>query len=69
MRQICDFIFKASDILRIFAEPFVHNRASCRVLEKAGFVKEGTLRSNAVKNGQIMDMQMYALVREKDING
>lgn len=69
VRQICDFIFKTSDILRIFAEPFAHNRASCRVLEKAGFVKEGTLRSNAVKNGQIMDMQMYALVREKGING
>ena len=28
--------------------------ASCRVLEKAGFQYEGTLRSNAVKNGNVL---------------
>ena len=31
-----------------------------RVLEKSGFILEGTLRSNAVKNGKILDMKMYA---------
>ncbi len=64
VRQVCRHVFQCSDIVRIFAEPFAHNAASCRVLEKAGFVCEGTMRSNAEKNGQIVDMKLYALVRE-----
>lgn len=65
VRQTVKYVFENSDILRIFAEPFARNVASCRVLEKAGFVSEGTLRSNAVKNGKVLDMKMYAVVREK----
>lgn len=61
VRQICEYVFKKSDIIRIYAEPFAYNIASCRVLEKAGFQCEGTLKSNAVKNGKITDMKMYAL--------
>lgn len=34
----------------------VDNTASCRVLEKAGFQCEGTLRSDAVKNGKVIDI-------------
>jgi len=33
------------------------------VLEKCGFQLEGTLRKNAVKNGEVKDMQMYALIK------
>ena len=65
VRQICDYIYRNTDIIRIFAEPFAYNTASCRVLEKAGFQLEGPLRSNAVKNGRILDMKMYARIREK----
>ena len=65
VKQTCAYVFEHSDILRIFAEPFSYNLASCRVLEKAGFQYEGTLRSNAVKNGKVLDMRMYALVREE----
>ncbi len=61
--QICKYIFEKTDIIRIFAEPFAYNAASCRVLEKAGFVYEGTLRKNAVKNNVVMDMKMYAKIR------
>jgi len=39
------------------------NLASCRVLEKAGFRYEGTLRSNAVKNGEVRDMKIYSLLK------
>ena len=63
VEQICRHVFSHSDILRIFAEPYARNVASCRVLEKAGFQLEGTLRSNAVKNGEVLDMKLYALVR------
>ena len=63
VEQVCRYVFDHSDILRIFAEPFARNTASCRVLEKAGFQFEGTLRGNAVKNGEVLDMKLYALVR------
>ena len=59
----CNYVFEKTDIIRIYAEPFAYNTASCRVLEKAGFVCEGILKSNAYKNGNIVDMKMYALVK------
>ena len=64
VRQLCAYVFDNSDILRLFAEPFSYNIGSCRVLEKAGFQYEGTMRSNAVKNGKVLDMRLYALVKE-----
>lgn len=64
VKQICLFAFENTDLIRIFAEPFAENAASCRVLEKAGFTFEGVLRCNAVKNGRVRDMRLYSLVRE-----
>ena len=63
VKQLAEHVFNQTDIMRIFAEPFSTNRGSCRVLEKSGFQFEGTLRKNAVKNGEIKDMQMYALIK------
>ena len=64
IKQVCQFIFDTTDIIRIFAEPFAHNIASCRILEKSGFICEGILKKNAVKNGKVIDMKMYALVKD-----
>ena len=64
VKQMCAHVFENSDIIRIFAEPFACNTGSCRVLEKAGFTFEGILRQNAVKNGKVMDMRMYSLLRD-----
>ena len=65
VRELCGRIFEQTDILRIFAEPFAYNSGSRRVLEKAGFHKEGVLKNNAVKNGKVLDMVMYSLTREE----
>ena len=65
VKQICKYVFDNSDILRIYAEPFAFNTASCRVLEKAGFQYEGTLRNNAIKNGKVIDMKMYSLLKSE----
>ena len=62
IKQICQHVFQKSDIIRIYAEPFAYNIASCRALEKAGFQYEGTLRNNAVKNGKVIDMKMYPIL-------
>lgn len=66
VKQICNYVFGKSDIIRIYAEPFAYNTASCRVLEKAGFQYEGTLRNNAVKNGKVIDMKMYSLLKKEE---
>ena len=63
IKQMCAYVFENTDIIRIFAEPIANNTASCRVLEKSGFRFEGTLRKNAAKNGQMMDMRMYAIIK------
>lgn len=72
VKQICDYVFNNTDIIRIFAEPFSYNIGSCRVLEKSGFTYEGTLKNNAYKNGRFLDMKMYARVKcfpkESDIS-
>ena len=64
VREICRYVFENTDIVRIYAEPFADNAASCRVLEKAGFTLEGTLRANAIKSGRIRDIRIYSLLRE-----
>ena len=63
VKQLCDYVFSNTDIIRIYAEPFAYNIGSNRVLEKAGFQYEGTLRSNALKNGNVFDMKMYSKLK------
>jgi RimJ/RimL family protein N-acetyltransferase len=46
----------------MFALAFAENAASTRVLEKAGYVREGVLRSGAVKHGRVYDQLLYAKV-------
>ena len=62
--MLCERVFAETDIIRIFAEPFSFNTGSRRVLEKAGFRFEGILKSNAFKNGKVVDMAMYAYTRD-----
>jgi RimJ/RimL family protein N-acetyltransferase len=50
------------NLFRVFAVPFSDNLGSIRVLEKAGFVREGVMRCAAVKDGQIKDQALYAFV-------
>jgi [ribosomal protein S5]-alanine N-acetyltransferase len=48
---------------RLWAVPFATNVASARVLEKAGYTREGTLRESVIKDGRVLDQWMYAIVR------
>jgi len=60
---VVDYAWKTFDICRIYAGVFDHNKASARVLEKAGFAFEARLRKAVTKDGQTMDELIYALVR------
>ena len=65
VRQICEEGFELwDDLVRVYAEPFAHNTASRRVLEKAGFSLEGVMRHGVCKRARIYDCCMYALLAE-----
>ena len=49
-------------LTRVFALPYARNIASCRVLEKAGYVLEARLRRSAIKDGEVIDQMQYAFV-------
>lgn len=53
-------------LTRVYAVPFAHNAASCRVLEKAGYVLEGRLRRSAIKDGVFIDQCQYAFISPVD---
>jgi RimJ/RimL family protein N-acetyltransferase len=69
VRAVVEHGFNELGFVRIFAEPYVGNSRSARVLEKAGFVLEGRLRAHVIKDGQIRDMLLYARVRDDVVSG
>ncbi|KAH9764936.1 N-acetyltransferase domain-containing protein [Citrus sinensis] len=50
------------DLVRLHALVELENKASQRVLEKAGFVKEGLLRKYGFCKGEIRDMFVYSFL-------
>ncbi len=63
---VTDHGFRMLGLYRIYAEIFEWNRASMRVLEKAGYQAEGRLRRHAVKDGRLIDQILYAMTIESD---
>jgi len=55
---------RAFRLHRLFATVYANNQASMRVLEKAGFAREGVQQSAVVKRGELLDLVVYARVRE-----
>jgi len=55
--------FKRFEITRLYALPFADHAASVRVLEKAGYVREGHLRRSAIKDGKVRDQLLFAAYR------
>lgn len=60
-----DYLFLSSEGIRIQAQTDVRNAASQRALEKAGFKKEGTLRSAYFIRGGWRDAFIYSILREE----
>ncbi|HDZ08285.1 GNAT family N-acetyltransferase [Pseudohongiella sp.] len=48
---------------KLFAPVLAPNRASARVLEKNGYLLEGVLKNEVIKNGQMFDILHYAKLR------
>jgi RimJ/RimL family protein N-acetyltransferase len=61
VRAVTAYAFEQLSLTRVFALPFAGNGASQRVLEKAGYLREGVLRRSAIKNGAILDQALFAI--------
>jgi len=61
IKEMVKYGFENFDLDRIFARPFGSNRASQRVLEKAGFTLEGRFEKVLFKNDEYMDELIYAI--------
>ena len=57
--RFCRLAFAQLGLLRITGQVYAEHQASRRVLEKNGFVLEGTLRRAIVKAGKIQDLCIY----------
>lgn len=62
VKSMIDFAFSNMNIKRIQATVAIHNIASIRVLEKAGFTKEGLMSNYGVLGGESKDFYMYGKV-------
>ena len=61
VRAVTDYAFAHLSLTRVFAVPYATNIASHRVLEKAGYVREGVLRRSAIKDSTVLDQVVYAM--------
>lgn len=60
---LLEWAFDTLDLNRVQAETDTRNVASARVLEKVGFMREGTLREDCVVNGEVSDSWVFGLIR------
>lgn len=63
VRQVAQFAFRNTDLVRLEIVCAVGNDRSQRVAERAGAVREGILRHRLLLHGQAADAVMYSLVR------
>lgn len=64
-RLVVSHGFEALRLHRISATIVTRNEASKRVVEKLGFVHEGTKRDDAFLDGDHVDKEVYAVLREE----
>lgn len=60
-----DYLFLSKEIVRVESEANPRNTASLRVLEKAGFTKEGLIRKSVFVGGQWQDGVLCSILREE----
>lgn len=59
------YAFDYLQLLRLTAHVLEMNIGSTRVLEKNGFKLEGHLRKHFCKNGELLDVRFYGLLKEE----
>jgi ribosomal-protein-alanine N-acetyltransferase len=64
-RAVLQWAYETLDLNRVQAETDTRNVASAHVLEKLGFVREGTLREDCIVNGDVSDSWVFGLLRRE----
>ncbi|MFH1822736.1 MAG: GNAT family protein [Patescibacteria group bacterium] len=63
LRQFTQYLFREFKLKKIYAYTFIFNKASQRVLEKAGFKREGELKKHFKKGNRYYDVYVYAKIK------
>ncbi|WP_409274523.1 GNAT family N-acetyltransferase [Neobacillus sp. SCS-31] len=63
LEKVISYGFEELGLNRIGAVVFLENEASSKLLQKAGFQKEGILRDYMVQNGTTYDTYLYSLLK------
>lgn len=63
LRLILRHLFDELQLRRVEADADPRNTASCRLLERLGFIREGLLRERWHVNGETCDTTFYGLLR------
>ncbi len=63
LRLAIAFAFDALQLRRIEADVDPRNQASCRLLERTGFQREGLLRERWLVAGELQDSAVYGLLK------
>jgi RimJ/RimL family protein N-acetyltransferase len=63
LKLITSYAFNKLGLIRVSGMCRTFNKASARVLEKAGYKLEGILRKNKFKEGKYLDDMLWARVR------
>jgi RimJ/RimL family protein N-acetyltransferase len=59
---LIDEVQNTSEIVRLHASVFEGNQTSCKVLEKCGFILEGSMQKAVFKQGEFYNAQLYGRV-------
>jgi RimJ/RimL family protein N-acetyltransferase len=66
VKQMTVYVFDNFPLWKIYAPVFDFNIASQKVLQKAGFEREAILKQAAIKNGKIIDLHYYSLIKQRE---
>lgn len=62
-KTVVNYLFSNYDIARIQADTDINNIAAQKVLEKAGFIKEGIMSKYRFHHGKYNDSALYAITK------
>ncbi len=65
LKKFTEYAFNNFSLNRIYANVFERNQASEKVLLKAGYKKEATLRKAVFKEGKFLDQYIYVVLKEE----
>jgi RimJ/RimL family protein N-acetyltransferase len=65
MVALVDYLFDEAKFRRLDAAADARNLASCKLLERLGFVREGLLRQHSLQHDELPDMALFGLLRDE----